>query len=1342
MLAIVLPWVVYIAVNRVARRALPLAALLKMTLVFPDHAPSRLAVARKAGSTRSLARQLEQPQALDAEEGLSLAAERILALATSLSKHDRMTRGHSERVRALTDLIAEQMKLPAADRNRLRWASLLHDIGKLSVPASVLNKSGKPDAEEWQTLLRHPLEGKRLVAPLADWLGIWAATVPEHHERYDGSGYPRGLVGEQISPGGRIVAVADSYDAMTSARSYSKAMTPAAARQELTACAGSHFDPVVIRAFLEVSVGRLSVVGGPLAWLGEFSALNGAPQLGQAIGTAGSAFAGFAAAAVTVMALALGAHHLPAHTNAVEVSSAQPAGPSASTTVPDPSPRFAIAQVGSAQMEQTSPPAAPPGSASGGRKNGPPPVAAPDPAKAPSSPASGTVTPATLPGAPTIVSATAGNASATLTWSAPSSDGGSAITAYTVVAGDETTPANGGESCTWTSGPLTCTVTGLTNGDAYVFTVSAANGVGTGPSSPASGTVTPATLPGAPTIVSATAGNASATLTWSAPSSDGGSAITAYTVVAGDETTPANGGESCTWTSGPLTCTVTGLTNGDAYVFTVSAANGVGTGPSSPASGTVTPATLPGAPTIVSATAGNASATLTWSAPSSDGGSAITAYTVVAGDETTPANGGESCTWTSGPLTCTVTGLTNGDAYVFTVSAANGVGTGPSSPASGTVTPATLPGAPTIVSATAGNASATLTWSAPSSDGGSAITAYTVVAGDETTPANGGESCTWTSGPLTCTVTGLTNGDAYVFTVSAANGVGTGPSSPASGTVTPATLPGAPTIVSATAGNASATLTWSAPSSDGGSAITAYTVVAGDETTPANGGESCTWTSGPLTCTVTGLTNGDAYVFTVSAANGVGTGPSSPASGTVTPATLPGAPTIVSATAGNASATLTWSAPSSDGGSAITAYTVVAGDETTPANGGESCTWTSGPLTCTVTGLTNGDAYVFTVSAANGVGTGPSSPASGTVTPATLPGAPTIVSATAGNASATLTWSAPSSDGGSAITAYTVVAGDETTPANGGESCTWTSGPLTCTVTGLTNGDAYVFTVSAANGVGTGPSSPASGTVTPATLPGAPTIVSATAGNASATLTWSAPSSDGGSAITAYTVVAGDETTPANGGESCTWTSGPLTCTVTGLTNGDAYVFTVSAANGVGTGPSSPASGTVTPATLPGAPTIVSATAGNASATLTWSAPSSDGGSAITAYTVVAGDETTPANGGESCTWTSGPLTCTVTGLTNGDAYVFTVSAANGVGTGLSSPASGTVTPATLPGAPTSSRPRRAMPVPRSPGALRPLTAGQRSPPTRWWRATRPPRPTAVSRALGRAVRSPARSRV
>ena len=112
-------------------------------------------------------------------------------------------------------------------------------------------------------------------------------------------------------------------------------------------------------------------------------------------------------------------------------------------------------------------------------------------------------------------------------------------------------------------------------------------------------------------------------------------------------------------------------------------------------------------------------------------------------------------------------------------------------------------------------------------------------------------------------------------------------------------------------------------------------------------------------------------------------------------------------------------------------------------------------------------------------------------------------------------------------------------------------------MTGLTNGDTYSFTVWAANSIGLGPSSPGSNTVTPATVPGAPSAVSATAGNASATVTWTAPASDGGSPVTGYTVVASDSTTPANGGETCSWTTGPLTCTVTGLTNGDTYSFTV-----------------------------------------------------------------------------------------------------------------------------------------------------------------------------------------
>ncbi len=195
-----------------------------------------------------------------------------------------------------------------------------------------------------------------------------------------------------------------------------------------------------------------------------------------------------------------------------------------------------------------------------------------------------------------------------------------------------------------------------------------------------------------------------------------------------------------------------------------------------------------------------------------------------------------------------------------------------------------------------------------------------------------------------------------------------------------ASVPGAPVGVSATAGDASATVSFSAPGSDGGSAITGYTVTAADSTTPANGGQ--TKAAGGSPVTVTGLTNGDAYTFTVTATNGVGSGPASAPSNSVTPSapsSVPGAPVGVSATAGDASATVSFSAPGSDGGSAITGYTVTAADSTTPANGGQ--TQAAGGSPVTVTGLTNGDAYTFTVTATNGVGSGPASAPSNSVTP-------------------------------------------------------------------------------------------------------------------------------------------------------------------------------------------------------------------------------------------------------------------------------------------------------------------------------------------------------------------------
>ena len=147
-------------------------------------------------------------------------------------------------------------------------------------------KPGQLSEDEWELMRQHPLEGAKLTAPLAGWLGQWANTIAEHHERFDGRGYPHGLGGHEISTGGRIVAVADSYDTMTSVRSYNKPMSTDAARAELAACAGAQFDPVIVRAFLAVSVSRLRAVA-PLAWLGSLPFGNLGPQLARAVAAGG-----------------------------------------------------------------------------------------------------------------------------------------------------------------------------------------------------------------------------------------------------------------------------------------------------------------------------------------------------------------------------------------------------------------------------------------------------------------------------------------------------------------------------------------------------------------------------------------------------------------------------------------------------------------------------------------------------------------------------------------------------------------------------------------------------------------------------------------------------------------------------------------------------------------------------------------------------------------------------------------------------------------------------------------------------------------------------------------------
>ncbi|MHB8488854.1 MAG: fibronectin type III domain-containing protein [Candidatus Dormibacteria bacterium] len=361
----------------------------------------------------------------------------------------------------------------------------------------------------------------------------------------------------------------------------------------------------------------------------------------------------------------------------------------------------------------------------------------------------------------------------------------------------------------------------------------------------------PYSAPSAPPSVSATAGNGQATVSWSASTLSPGSPLTGYAI------TPWLGTVSLeTMHVGLVSSfTVPNLANGQTYSFSVAGVNADGAGATT-SSGTVTPG-LPGAPTGVSiGSRGNGFENLSWTAPGSTGASAVTGYLI------TPYIAGvaQATTTLWGTATsATVTGLTDGTTYTFGVAAINAFGTGAAG-TSGANNPYTqTPGAPTAVTGTAGNGQATVSWTAPSSDGGSAITSYTI------TPYIGGTAQSTTSVSASPgTVTGLTNGTTYTFTVAAVNGVGTGTASGNSWAVVPATTPVVPSMTLAVDKGASATyaigttVTYSATiSSNAGAATTASFTdplppgVSGSGGSILVNGSACT---GGTTCTATATT--------------------------------------------------------------------------------------------------------------------------------------------------------------------------------------------------------------------------------------------------------------------------------------------------------------------------------------------------------------------------------------------------------------------------------------------------------------------------------------------------------
>jgi response regulator RpfG family c-di-GMP phosphodiesterase len=181
------------------------------------------------------------------------------ALGSALDSRDVGTEAHSRRVHGYALATAREHRVAEKDLTDLGHGVLLHDIGKIGIPDAILLKPGKLTPEEWTTMRRHPEIGKRLIENVPFLRGA-IPVVYCHHEKYDGSGYPRGLAGEEIPLAARIFSVVDAFDAMTYDRPYSKAVSFEAAKTEIKRWVGTHFDPAVAESFFRVPEDLLSKI--------------------------------------------------------------------------------------------------------------------------------------------------------------------------------------------------------------------------------------------------------------------------------------------------------------------------------------------------------------------------------------------------------------------------------------------------------------------------------------------------------------------------------------------------------------------------------------------------------------------------------------------------------------------------------------------------------------------------------------------------------------------------------------------------------------------------------------------------------------------------------------------------------------------------------------------------------------------------------------------------------------------------------------------------------------------------------------------------------------------------
>ena len=197
----------------------------------------------------------------------------IKSISFALDAKDQYTHGHSLRVTLYSLVLAKEMNLSDAMLEEIETAGLLHDIGKVGIPQSILCKPGKLTEEEFEIMKTHPEQGEKIVKKIKK-LNIISDWLKTHHERWDGKGYPLGLSGTDIPVSARIIALADTYDAMTSTRSYRQALSHETAIAEIERCAGTQFDPEFATLFIQIQDKILAAKNNPEEYYEKYSYLK------------------------------------------------------------------------------------------------------------------------------------------------------------------------------------------------------------------------------------------------------------------------------------------------------------------------------------------------------------------------------------------------------------------------------------------------------------------------------------------------------------------------------------------------------------------------------------------------------------------------------------------------------------------------------------------------------------------------------------------------------------------------------------------------------------------------------------------------------------------------------------------------------------------------------------------------------------------------------------------------------------------------------------------------------------------------------------------------------------